>query len=220
MSERFSTIPSADYSDKETPLYTLANNQIFIWTGGTFRNSESYRKKMIYSASYKILDFAANRNGTLFVLFSDSVIVLESNGEYKTNVDIDKIPGDSRILTNPANNSIAVFIPSEKKLMILSATDKGTSSDIITLNNNQPNPVDAYTEIEFSINQPLDLTITVYNLIGEPVKVVAQGRYTRGTHRVVWHADDSEGNLVPNGIYFYRLESSKGVAIRQLIVLR
>ncbi len=52
------------------------------------------------------------------------------------------------------------------------------------------------------------------------MKLIAKDRFLQGTHRVTWKAKDEKGNLVPNGVYFYRLESNRGVAIRQLIVLR
>jgi flagellar hook assembly protein FlgD len=108
----------------------------------------------------------------------------------------------------------------QKTLAYFSRINKTVRGDIITLHDNKPNPVDNYTEIEFTITDKLNLSVTVYNLIGEPVKVIAKRRFPKGTHHVVWHADDEKGNLVPNGIYFYRLESKKGVAIKQLIVLR
>ncbi len=217
---RLSTIPAADYDSRETPFFTLENNQIYAWTGGNLRTPENYSKRMMYSASSLILDFAANKNGNLYVLFSDSVVILESNGDYQSKIAIDNVPLGSRLLLNPVNNSIGIFDQLEKSVKILSGTKRNITGDIITLYNNQPNPVDSYTEIPFTINQTLGVTITIYNLIGEPVKVIAKDLYQKGTHRVVWRADDDKGNLVPNGIYFYRLESNKGVAIKQLIVLR
>lgn len=218
--ERFTTIPLADYDDKLTPVYTLANNRIYSWTGGTIQTAEGYKSKLIFSASNKILDFVVDQNGDLFILFSDSIVVLESTGEYISKVSIDNIPLGSKILSNPASSKIIVFDRLQKSLKVLTGINKSKTGELITLNNNQPNPVDNHTEIGFAINQSLNLTITIYNLIGEPVKIIAKGRYPKGTHRVTWHADDEKGSLVPNGIYFYRLESNKGVAIKQLIVLR
>lgn len=218
--ERFSTIPSADYDNKQTPLYTLANNRIYSWIDGTLNNTGAYKKRIIYSASNKILDFSADQNGNLYILFSDSMLVLEPNGDYKSKANIDRIPLSSRVLINPVNHNIIIFDEMQNILKILSGISKSRRGEIIILKTNQPNPVDNYTEIEFTINQPLNLSITVYNLIGKPVNVIAKGHYTKGTHRVTWKADDGKGNLVPNGVYFYRLESKKGVAIKQLTVLR
>ncbi len=218
--QRLSTIPAANYDDRETPFFTLENNQIYAWTGGSFNNPERYSKRIMYSSSSKIIDFATNKIGNVYVLFSDSIVILEPSGDYNSKITIDNVPLGSRLLLNPANNSIGIFDQLEKSVKVLSGTTRGMTGDIITLYNNQPNPVDNYTEIPFTINQKLDVTITIYNLIGEPVKVIAKDLYQQGTHRVVWRADDDKGNLVPNGIYFYRLESNKGVAIKQLIVLR
>jgi len=218
--DRFSTIPLANYNNTQTPLFTLVNNQIYSWTGGTFKTSGDYRNILVYSSSNNVLDFSVDKRGNLYVLFSDSIIVLESNGDYKGRIPIDNVPPESRLLVNPANNSLIIFNKLTQSLKILSEVGRESRGEIIVLNKNRPNPVDNYTEIEFTINQPLDLAITIYNLIGEPVKVVAQGYYTQGNHHVIWHADDEQGNLVPNGVYFYRLESKKGVAIKQLIVLR
>jgi len=218
--EHFSMIPTADYEDVNTPLFTLANNRIYAWTGGTVDNPMNYQEKVLYSASHKILDFSTDKNGNLFVLFSDSVVVLDTDGSYKNKVNIDNVPPGSKILTTLGNNNVVVYNHAHKSLKTLAGIEQSQPDDIITLKNNHPNPVDNYTEIEFSIGQFLDLTITVYNLIGEPIKVIAKGRFPKGAHKVVWHAVDERGSLVPNGIYFYRLESKKGVAIKQLTVLR
>lgn len=218
--EHLGIIPTADYEDVNTPLFTLANNRIYAWTGGTVDNPMNYQKKILYSASHKILDFSINKNGNLFVLFSDSVVVLDTDGSYKNKVNIDNVPPGSKILATLVNNNVVVYNHAHKSLKTLAGIEQDQPDDIITLKNNHPNPVDNYTEIEFSIGQFLDLTITVYNLIGEPIKVIAKGRFPKGAHKVVWHAVDERGGPVPNGIYFYRLESKKGVAIKQLTVLR
>jgi hypothetical protein len=217
--ERFAMIPNGDYTQRQTPLYTLEKNQIYQWAGGTIDNVQSYAKKIIYSASNAIVDLTASRNGNVYVLFSDSIVVLESDGTYQGRISIDNVSPGSRIESSPNSNNIYVFDYVDTSIKTFAGTGK-SSTNIITLYANQPNPVDNYTEISFAIDQDLDVTITIYNLIGEPVKVITRERYLKGTHSVTWHADDNDGNLVPNGIYFYRLESSKGVAIKQLIVLR
>ncbi len=217
--ERFDMIPTGDYTEPQTPLYTLENNQIFAWTGGTVDNVHAYAKKLIYSASHDIVDFTVSRNGNVYVLFSDSIVVLKSDGEHTGRIRIDNVSQGSQIKSNPTSPDFYVFDWLKSSIRIFNGSGK-SSAATITLHANQPNPVDNYTEISFTIDQDLDITITVYNLIGEPVKVIARDHYLKGIHSVTWNADDNQGNLVPNGIYFYRLESNEGVAIKQLIVLR
>jgi hypothetical protein len=218
--EHFTTVPLGDYNMPETPFFTLSQNRIFAWTNGTVHSVQDYQKKQIFSAAHTIFDITADKSGNVFVLFADSIVVIDQDGTYRTTVSIANVPMNSSILYNPKNENVLIFNRNTKAVKVLSPTSKYATGDIITLHSNQPNPVDNYTEIEFTLTQPLDLTLTIYNLIGEPVKVLAQGRYSNGTHRVIWRATDERSNLVPNGIYFYRLESKKGVAIKQLIVLR
>lgn len=217
--ERFATIPDADYSDRRTPLFTLSNNRIFVWTGGRFTNAENYTSKLLYSASNSILDFCADRKGNLYIMFTDSITVLNEPGEYKGKIGIGTVSNGSRILANPADNSLIIFDNTANQIQIMSQSGRD-SDELIVLEKNRPNPVDNFTEIQFTLSEPLYLTITIYNLIGEPVKQIARDRFLKGTHRVTWNAVDEKGELVPNGVYFYRLESAKGVAIRQLVVLR
>jgi hypothetical protein len=217
--ERFALIPMADYSNRRTPLFTLNGNRILAWTGGRFTNADNYSSRLQYSASNSIIDFCADRKGNLYILFTDSITVINEAGEYSAKIGVGTASHGSRILANPADNSLVIFDNAARSIQVVAQSGR-ENQELIVLEKNRPNPVDNFTEINFTLSEPLFLTITIYNLIGEPVKQITKNRFLKGSHRVVWNADDEKGHLVPNGVYFYRLESAKGVAIRQLIVLR
>ncbi len=217
--EKFTINLSTEAGKTEMTVYTLANNQIQAWTGGNILNPAGFRNRVVFSASEYIYDFCTGNDGRNYVLLEDSIVVLKSDGEYERKIPNENIPAGSKILINPVDNSLVLYNRSEKTLKILSPATR-QKDEIMVLYKNRPNPVDNYTEFEFTLNESMFITLTVYNLIGKPVKVVANGYFQKGTHTVVWHADDEKGILVPNGVYFYRLESRKGVLIKQLIVLR
>ncbi len=217
--EKFCAITQITSEETELPIFTLTNNKIFLWHYGNLKNTQNYRSQIIYSSSEKIIDFIAVSTNRIYILFSDSILFIDAVREIHESLPLDKIPPDSRIFLNPVSGNIIVFNSNAKTLKIFSFGKK-KEAEIVKLEKNRPNPVDNYTEIEFTLNEPLDVILTIYNLIGEPVKVIARGRFKKGTHILVWHADDEKGNLVPNGVYFYRLETQKGVLIKQLIVLR
>ncbi len=84
------------------------------------------------------------------------------------------------------------------------------------LGQNYPNPFNPSTTIEYRLSQRADITLTVYNLNGEQVAVLASGVQPAGTHRVVFQARN-----LPSGIYFYRLRTNSGVDLtKQMILLR
>jgi hypothetical protein len=217
--QKFAAVPLADYAESSTPLYTLKDNRVYAWTGGAFQRAENYRNRVVYSSSSTILDITADKSGKLFLLFADSIVVLASDGKYAGKVQTPTMPSESELIANSSNQDLVLFDKADRKLVTFNETKKD-NGDLITLNKNSPNPVDNYTEIEFVLSRPLTITLTVYNLIGEPVRVLAKGQFGKGTHRVYWNACDQKGDLVPNGVYFYRLESNSGVAIKQLVVLR
>ncbi len=217
--DKFAVYTNSAENKTAMVIYTLTNNQIHAWTSSNLLNPAAFKNQLIFSTSEYILDFAIGNDGKNYILLKDSIIVLKPSGEYERRIRNENTLSGSKLLINPVDNSLVLFNRNEKTLKMLSRTTQ-PKDDIIILHKNRPNPVDNYTEFEFTLNEPMLVTLTIYNLIGKPVKVVANGHYQKGTHTVVWHADDEKGILVPNGVYFYRLESKKGVLIKQLIVLR
>jgi hypothetical protein len=208
--EKFSLLSKSEDMKNQLTVYTMANNQILEWTIGILNNPATYKSRLIFSASEPILDFATGRDGRNFILFKDSILVLKSNGEHEEKIFVENIPFDSKILLQSGDNSLILFNPDDKTVKVLSRTIQ-KKNDLVILNKNRPNPVDNYTEFEFILNEPMTVTLTIYNLIGKPVKTIASGYYSKGTYTIPWHADDEKGLLVPNGVYFYRLETKKGV---------
>ena len=89
-----------------------------------------------------------------------------------------------------------------------------------SLEQNYPNPFNPATTIEFSLPTDAQITINIYNLVGEKVAEAASGNYAAGTHKV-----DINASTLTSGIYFYRLDAT-GVdgntfsSIRKMTLLR
>lgn len=85
--------------------------------------------------------------------------------------------------------------------------------EFISLEQNQPNPATALTQIEFSLPEPMKVDIRLYNVLGECVKVLAAGNYSSGVHSI--ELDVSE---IPAGSYFYRMNSGNFANTKMLEV--
>ncbi len=99
-------------------------------------------------------------------------------------------------------------------------SDEPLTPASFTLSQNYPNPFNATTEIRFSLERAADVTLTVYNLLGQEVKTLVEGRITAGEHRVTWDGRDDSGNMCASGIYMYRFESEETVLSRKMILLK
>jgi cytochrome c peroxidase len=75
------------------------------------------------------------------------------------------------------------------------------------LQQNYPNPFNPETEISFSLPEMMEVSLTVYNILGQEVKTLLNGEMDAGTHTIHWNARDNAGNSVASGVYFYRLKT-------------
>lgn len=80
---------------------------------------------------------------------------------------------------------------------------------------NYPNPFNPVTHIEFSLDEPGDISLKVYNISGEEVKVLLKGYHMAGIYKV-----DFDGSGYSSGIYFYRLETGEFTQTRKMILIK
>jgi hypothetical protein len=71
-----------------------------------------------------------------------------------------------------------------------------------TLLQNYPNPFNAFTTIRFTLPYESEITLSIYNLLGQRVETLFDGIQNPGEHSVTWNASH-----FPSGIYFARLET-------------
>ena len=76
------------------------------------------------------------------------------------------------------------------------------------LSQNYPNPFNPNTSIEFSVPVNSNVTLTIYNLLGQVVTTLVNEEVSAGNYSVVWNATDRSGLQVSSGIYFYELKAN------------
>ena len=76
------------------------------------------------------------------------------------------------------------------------------------LQQNYPNPFNPITEIRYELPEKSQVSLAVYNTMGQLVKILAHGEQIAGSYRATWDATDANGQNVPSGIYFYRLQTN------------
>lgn len=71
---------------------------------------------------------------------------------------------------------------------------------------NRPNPFNPATTIPFSLSEPSQVRLVVYNTLGQTVRILVDDYRPQGMQTAVWDARDELGQEVAGGIYLYRLE--------------
>ena len=83
-----------------------------------------------------------------------------------------------------------------------------TRPEVFALANNYPNPFNPATTIKYALPQAADVELTVYNVVGQPVRTLVAEHQSAGRYVVEWDATNDSGHSLSSGMYFYRLEAS------------
>ena len=102
-----------------------------------------------------------------------------------------------------------------------SVDNNNTAPTSFALNQNYPNPFNPSTTISYQLNKASVVKISVYNTLGQKVRVlVSDIRQNAGTHSVQWDGLDESHQLVSSGFYFYRLETNNQVQTRKMLLMK
>jgi hypothetical protein len=89
-----------------------------------------------------------------------------------------------------------------------------------SLSQNYPNPFNPTTNITFSIPEPSDVRIMIYNMLGQEVRELFAGQLQRGTNTISWDGKDMSGRALASGTYIYRMTAGSFIESKKMIILR
>lgn len=178
---------------EDEPLETT-----FVWEPST--NATSYHFQLSTSSSFNSILIDTILTETTFT--SDS---LELNSVYYWHVSAINENGESEY------SDIAAFVT----LYIETAIDDNNIAINFHLNQNYPNPFNPTTNISFELSKKSDVKLTVYDMVGNSVAVLAEGKFEIGTHKIQF-----DGSKLSTGVYFYQLESGDNIATKKMILMK
>jgi hypothetical protein len=88
---------------------------------------------------------------------------------------------------------------------IVSVSEERIIPQKYVLHQNYPNPFNPSTTISFSLDEPQDIRLQVFDSLGNLITTLKEGYHSSGLHKVVF--DTSQFNSLSSGIYYYRLLS-------------
>lgn len=99
-------------------------------------------------------------------------------------------------------------------------TEQSHLPDEFQLEQNYPNPFNASTIISFSLPEASDVSLSVYNALGQEVAQLVQGTLSAGQHEVVWYLDPDQRGDASTGVYFYKLSTPEGQFVRKMLLVK
>jgi hypothetical protein len=83
------------------------------------------------------------------------------------------------------------------------------------LNQNYPNPFNPTTIITYAIPKSEHVKITIDNTLGQRIEILFDTYMPTGHHQVKFN-----GQNLPSGVYYYRLEAGEYVQIRKMLLVK
>jgi len=82
---------------------------------------------------------------------------------------------------------------------------------VYSLSQNYPNPMGSATQIEYAIPTASRVSIRIYNISGQLVKILVDELKEPGQYGINWDGRDQTEQRAAPGVYFYKLEVHTGL---------
>ena len=165
----------------------------------------------------------------------DSIMKALLNGPFTTanltaalnSLETVLLPAMSTDPYNPVSssdfNGLRNFI-SARNISVASQLSGGSSaveeSPRITAFAAYPNPANTEAMVQFQLDRPAFVQVTIYDARGARVGMLVEGHREAGSHQVKWEGIDSKGKLVPAGIYFISCRVDDHISSQKVVVVR
>jgi len=80
---------------------------------------------------------------------------------------------------------------------------------------NYPNPFNNSTVIKFRLADPADVTLEIFNVLGQRMLTLYSGNMSAGEHELVWNGENAS-----SGVYFYRPTAGEKTAIKKMALVK
>jgi plastocyanin len=87
--------------------------------------------------------------------------------------------------------------------------------DKYELAQNYPNPFNAQTAIQYDLPVDADVTLSIFDILGNRIETLVTENQTAGHHLVYWNA-----SAFPSGIYFYQIQAGDFTLTRRATLLK
>ena len=98
---------------------------------------------------------------------------------------------------------------------------KKTIDQSFSLYQNYPNPFNPLTVIRYKLEKKSKVYLHIYNTLGERVKTCINGMIkNEGSYSIIWDGKSDSNEILPTGIYFYRITAGDISQTKRMILLR
>ena len=84
-----------------------------------------------------------------------------------------------------------------------------------TISDAYPNPFNPTTSIDIALDTDANISVKVFNIMGQLVDVISEGNFAAGTHSVAWDASQ-----ISSGVYFVNTEVGSETNVQKIMLVK
>ena len=136
-------------------------------------------------------------------------------------IDQNMSAANSLTITNTNITGLKIFVTLDSEDIPTGIDDNETvlPKDFL-LYPNYPNPFNPVTTIKFELRTMSNISMTIFNAMGQKIRSLINGRIPAGSHSVVWNGLNDKGESVSSGTYFYVLNNGKNIRVKKMVLLK
>lgn len=135
--------------------------------------------------------------------------------------DTEMVPGNTYLYAVTATDYAAN--ESEKSDQVsfhITSVEENQIPEKFALRQNYPNPFNPVTTLSFDLPEAVNVSLIVYDILGNIVKEIYTGDLDAGRYDFKWNATNSRGQNVSSGMYIYKLTAGNYSSYQKMILLR
>lgn len=129
----------------------------------------------------------------------------------------DTDPAFALVLTTPS--SYVVELPETETYLKIDNIFTAELNEF-TLSSNYPNPFNPITSIRYNLKTNSEVTITIYDLLGNVINKLFKGTQNAGSKKINWNATNNAGDQVSSGVYIYKIETNNSSNFGRMMYLK
>ena len=122
--------------------------------------------------------------------------------------------------TSPTSDLGGVFVFINQGTPATAVASETATPTAFALGANYPNPFNPATTIPLAVPAGAkNVDLTIYNVLGQPMRQIWTGPLPAGEYELTWDGRDAQGQPVATGVYVYRLQVGEQTRTRKMVKL-
>ena len=214
------------------PIDLSGGSNIFAYKGGVSFNDDIFSLDSV-SWNGRFSSYRIEENNQLGVLKFAAAGTTAVNGtgtfnELHLSVSPAASIGQTEVITieNIRWNEESVITDIDTAQIViddqvgLSGQGKGNIPVEFSLSQNYPNPFNPATTIKYGLPENSFVNLSIFDASGHLITNLVSEEQSAGWHTIQWNGQNSIGQRISTGVYFYRIEVDKFVDVRKMVFMK